>query len=184
MKRSTIAFALATILPGIIGCTKESIKNAWSTQETNIETFVNSQLSADSTRYAVYNEGTARVVITQGSGDSLASDGVISFYYAGYVFSSSTISSSTLFATNYEDIASSTGFSSLTDSTSMDILTVRLDTANFVSGLANGLVGVKGGEECYILFSGEHGFGNKALGAIPANSALCYHIWVESISND
>jgi FKBP-type peptidyl-prolyl cis-trans isomerase len=43
---------------------------------------------------------------------------------------------------------------------------------------------VKGGEECQILFTGKYGFGNKAFGIIPANSALVYKIWVESISND
>ena len=53
-----------------------------------------------------------------------------------------------------------------------------------VTGLRNGLVGVKGGEECYILFSGKYGFGNKQSGTIPANSALVYHVWVESLSNE
>ena len=35
-----------------------------------------------------------------------------------------------------------------------------------------------------LLFSGKYGFGNKPFGTIPANSALLYKIWVESISND
>jgi FKBP-type peptidyl-prolyl cis-trans isomerase len=53
-----------------------------------------------------------------------------------------------------------------------------------IPGLKAGLTGVKGGEECQIFFSGKYGFGNESVGIVPANSALVYKIWVESISND
>ena len=53
-----------------------------------------------------------------------------------------------------------------------------------VKGLRNGLVGVRAGEECEIIFSGKYGFGRKAFGIIPANSALLYKIWVHSISHE
>ena len=61
---------------------------------------------------------------------------------------------------------------------------LNLGEDELVEGLRNGLRGVRGGEECYILFSGKYGFGKKAFGTIPANSALAYHVWVESVSND
>ena len=53
-----------------------------------------------------------------------------------------------------------------------------------IEGLKNGLMGVKSGEECQILFSGKYGFGKKPFGIIPANSALLYEIWVVAVSND
>ena len=64
------------------------------------------------------------------------------------------------------------------------IKTITLSEAGLIDGLKKGLVGVMGGEECYILFSGKYGFGDRQLGTIPANSGLVYHIWVESISNE
>ena len=50
-------------------------------------------------------------------------------------------------------------------------------------GDGNGLYGVKAGQECYILFNGKYGFGNKPVGTVSANAALLYHIWVQSIQN-
>ena len=61
---------------------------------------------------------------------------------------------------------------------------MKLSESGFVKGLKYGLEGVKAGQECYILFSGKYGFGKRELGTIPANSALVYRIWVESITND
>ena len=71
----------------------------------------------------------------------------------------------------------------LTDEGSQ-ILTINMNDYRLLPGLKAGLIGVKGGEECQILFTGKYGFGNKEFGIIPANSALLYKIWVESISND
>lgn len=50
-----------------------------------------------------------------------------------------------------------------------------------IEGLRNGLEGVRAGEECYIVFSGKYGYGNKVHGNIPVNSALLYHIRVLSV---
>jgi FKBP-type peptidyl-prolyl cis-trans isomerase len=61
---------------------------------------------------------------------------------------------------------------------------VRPSEGELVDGLRRGLPGVKAGDECYILFSGKYGFGDRILGTIPANAALAYHIWVQSISNE
>ena len=91
--------------------------------------------------------------------------------------------SSNVFATNNESFASSIKWA-LSDSTSFDIMTVKMGEDDIVEGLRNGLVGVKGGEECYVMFNGKHGFGKKKISNIPANSALAYHLWIKSVTND
>lgn len=170
----------AAVLAG--ACTKEEIKSTYSKQETNIENFTNTVLKAVDTAYVVYNRGTTRVVVVPGEGDSLKVNGTVSFYYAGYVINSSTINSSSLFATNNANIAAESDWTLSEEN--YEPLTVKLNDSDFVDGLKYGLEGVKAGQECYILFSGKYGFGKKPLGTIPANAALAYHIWVDSVSND
>jgi len=171
--------AALTLLPA---CSKQTDQQIYDAQEKRIDTFVASALKKDGS-YAVYNRGSIRVVLTPvESGDSLRTDGVVSFYYALYQLSSTSISASNLIATNNRDVAGSSW--ALSDESVFDIETVKLDESGFVEGLKNGLVGVKTGMECYIVFSGEHGFGDRVLGQIPGNSALVYHVWVNSISNE
>lgn len=167
----------------MFACSKESIRSLYSTQETRIESFLNSQLSANPDAYVVRNGGVQRLVLTEGTGDSLRADGHIAFEWAGYVMNGSSLSASNLFGTNSLEIAESAGWT-LTDPSVFRIETLNLGTADLVPGLKRGLRGVRGGEECIILFSGEYGFGNKPLGTIPANAALAYRIRVESISNE
>ena len=121
------------------------------------------------------------LVTKEGEGEELKSNGSVAFYYAGYVFSSG-INSSNLFSTNHQETAASAGWT-LTDEDD-DILTINLESYELIPGLKSGLEGVKTGEECQILFSGKYGFGKKGVGIVPANSALVYKIWVESISNE
>jgi hypothetical protein len=120
-------------------------------------------------------------VTKEGEGEELKSNGSVAFYYAGYVFSSG-ISSSNLFSTNHQETAANAGWT-LTDEDD-DILTINLESYELIPGLKSGLQGVRSGEECQILFSGKYGFGKKGVGIVPANSALIYKIWVESISNE
>jgi len=165
-----------------LSCTSESLKTTFSKQETNIETYLTNQLSADSTYYVVSNGGSQRLVVSPGSGDSLSSSGTVSFYYAGYVLKSSTISSSNLFATNDTTIANYANWN-ISDSTLFHPDTVNLSDGTLVEGLRDGIIGVQAGEECYVLFSGKYGFGSHVLGTIPANSALVYYLRIESVSN-
>ena len=60
----------------------------------------------------------------------------------------------------------------------------NMSDARLIQGLKDGLIGVRAGEECEILFSGKYGFGNENFGIIPANSALLYKIWVVGVTND
>ena len=114
--------------------------------------------------------------------DTLHTGGTVSFYYAGYTLTSASVSSSNLFATNHKKTADAAGWQ-LSDTTAFHIRTLTLDD-QLLEGLRRGLEGVRNQDECYILFSGKYGYGSKAQGTIPARSALVYHIWVNSISND
>ncbi len=176
--------AIAAVLAALaVSCTKEDVKTTYSRQEQNIEAFVKSILSSVDTAYVVYNNGASRVVVSYGDGDSLSAGGNVAFRYAGYVLSGSSLGNSNLFSTNSSEVASAAGWS-LSDESMFEVKEADLDKSGFIEGLRYGLEGVRAGQECYILFSGKYGFGKRPLGTIPANSALAYHIWVESISND
>lgn len=174
--------AVAAMLAVSLSCTKGSVELAYSSQESRIENFVNSQLKADGEAYVVNNGGATRLVLKDGKGESLKSGGTVSFHYAGYVMTGSSLSTGSMFATNVSDLASALNWT--LSSEQAKVLTVNLSETDLLEGLAKGLEGVRGGEECIILFSGKYGYGNRQSGTIPANSALAYHVWVESISND
>lgn len=129
----------------------------------------------------VYNSGSARLVKEEGTGPGLNAGGNVAFYYAGYVFNGS-VSDANLFITNHQETAQKAKWT-LTDA-DYQIYEVSMQDTEFIEGLRNGLMGVRTGETCEILFSGKYGFGNDTFGIIPANSALFYRIWVVAVSND
>lgn len=129
----------------------------------------------------VRSGGANRLVLKEGEGEELERDGFVSFYYAGYKFTGS-FSSGNLFVTNHQATAEQSGWN-LTDA-DYQIYEINLADAKLVQGLKDGLLGVKAGEECEILFSGKYGFGDEKFGIIPANSALLYKIWVVGVAND
>ena len=126
-----------------------------------------------------YNGGAARLIKEEGVGEPLSERGAVSFYYAGYLFTSSP---STLFTTNHEATAQGAKFN-LTDA-DYAIFEADMRDVELLNGLRSGLIGVRSGEECEILFSGKYAFGNHMFGTIPANSALLFKIWVVGVSND
>lgn len=167
-----------------LSCSKEALQLTYDQQESRIESFVNAQLSSNEGAYVVYNGGSTRVTVTSNGSktDSLDTGGTVSFYYAGYVLSGTSLSPSSMFATNSEEVATASGWN--LDDAEYEIETVRQNDKNLLEGLRNGLLGVQSGGEYYILFSGKYGYGDKNVGTIPAKSALVYHIWVESYSNE
>ena len=190
MKKSTriltaSLLVAATLVPA---CNKASVELAYDKQETNIATFVEAQLKADETATVTYKDGVVRVVLhdtltREGLlADTLRAGGTVSFYYAGYTLPSSSVSNSNLFATNHQATADAAGWK-LADTTAFNIATLTLDD-HLLDGLQRGLEGVRNHDECYILFSGKYGYGSRKQGTIPARSALVYHVWVSSISND
>lgn len=165
----------------VSGCTKQSLENTYNNQESKIDTYINSLLAKDENLRVVHNSGAHRVVLVEGEGDELTSRGSVAFYYAGYVFTNG-LSASNLFFTNDQATAESANWK--VTGADFSVKVEDMADAELLKGLRNGLVGVKGGEECVIVFSGKYGFGKKAVGTIPANSALAYHVWVESVNND
>ena len=162
-------------------CIKEKLEETYNKQDEQIDKYITGLLEKNESYTATYNDGVSRLTTKVGEGPELSSNGSISFYYAGYTFGGS-ISNSNLFVTNHEPSATAAGWTLTEDEAKA--LTINMNDYRLLPGLKSGLTGVKGGEECQILFTGKYGFGNKAFGTIPANSALVYKIWVESISND
>lgn len=173
------AIAIAAILA--YSCTSETLQQTYSSQDAKIESFVEKELASKPQSRAVYNDGVVRLVLAEGSGDELRSDGTLSMYYAGYNFTNGSISDQALFVTNNKDVAAAAHWE-LSGEPSFEPVTINMNE-DLLDGLKKGLVGVKRGEECYILFSGKHAFGKVSVGTIPAKAPLAYHIWVNDIEN-
>lgn len=176
MKRLTVIFLCLT---AALSCLKQNREMIYANQETRIATFLQSKVS--DTTWFVNNDGAYRLTLKAGSGEALRSNGTVSFYYGGYVFNGS-VSSGNLFATNHKETASKASWDT-SDESRFVILTRSLPEANFVDGLARGLVGAQPGEHAYIVFSGQFGFGSRIHGSIPPNSALIYEVWIEGVNN-
>lgn len=205
MKIRLILLTLICIIAG--SCMKDKLETTYSKQETQIDAYItkNMVVKRDSTQMTVtpnaddpakndttytkvqwddtlrveYNKGAARLVKKEGTGERLSESGAVSFYYAGYIFTSQP---STLFATNNEETAKGANFT-LTDA-DYGLFEANMAQTEFIEGLKNGLIGVRTGEECEIIFSGKYGFGNEIFGTIPVNSALLYKIWDITVSNE
>ena len=181
MRRLSVLLTLAASLL-VVSCDKKRLESSYDTQEKYIEGIVSSLTKNNPDATVESNDGIVRVTVTRGEGAPLGENGAVAFYYAGYYLSGNSLSTSSLFVTNYETFANSVRWS-VTDSTSFGIMTLRLDESDIVEGLKKGLPGVKGGDECYILFNGRHGFGKKKIANIPSNAGLAWHLWVKSVSD-
>lgn len=199
MKSKSFTLIVLTLLIAAASCGKANLQTTYNNQESKIDKFISSldesyrkkNLDPDGNPTdsldIFHNKGSHRVVITRGlQGDDaqeLSETGTVCIYYAGYIFNGSAPAVSSLFTTNKEEIATDAKWDS-SDESLFEPLTVDMAKDDLLEGLMNGLVGVRQGEECYILFSGLHAFGNKKFGTVPANSALLFDVWVESLSND
>lgn len=179
--RYTVTLILVSAM-ALVSCTKESRELQYVNQESKIESFVQKRQADDPQTRVVHNGGATRVVVSEGTGIELTARGRVTIYYAGYNFSSGSVSNSTLFATNYKDFASSAGWK-LSDESVFAPLEIDLADKDILDGLRNGLEGVREGEECYILFSGKYAFGKSKIGTIPANSPLAFRVWVQQVEN-
>ena len=176
------ALAVLTVAAALAGCNKQNLQTTYDNQDKKIEQYVMSQISASKAQRVFTNAGSTRLVISEGAGvDSLSTEGSVTIYYAAYTFNGS-VSASNMFATNHGETARQNGWDVLSgiDTTAR---VLNLKDGDIVEGLRNGLFGVRTGEECLIMFSGKHGFGDRMVGTIPANSALLYHIAVLGIDN-
>lgn len=162
-------------------CIKEKLEETYNKQDEQIDKYITGLLEKNESYTATYNDGVSRLTTKSGEGPELSSNGSISFYYAGYTFSGS-INPASLFGTNHQATAEMAQWN-LTDP-DYSLLEVSLKDKGLLEGVRKGLIGAQAGEECEILFSGKHGFGNSTFGIIPAKSALAFKIWVVGVSND
>ena len=182
MRRLTVILGAALAFLAV-SCDKKGMETLYDKQEGYIESLTERFTSSAEGVTVDRNEGSVRVTVVHGDGPALQENGAVAFYYAGHFINGSTLSASNLFATNSETYANSVRWS-VTDSSSFAIVTVRLGQDEIVKGLRNGLPGVRAGDECYIMFNGQYGFGKKEIANVPSNSALAYHLWIKSVSND
>lgn len=182
-KSGIIVLVLLASIWSAVSCNKQ-LDTTFDQQEKAIETLVNDFVKADPSVKVYYRDGATRAILVHGAGDSLSAAGAVSFYYAGHYISGRSLSADNLFATNNKAYARSVKWE-ISDSSVFSIMTLNLSDGGWIEGLRKGLVGVQAGEECYVMFSGKHGFHrNKQVGPIPANSALAYHLWIQSVSNE
>ena len=176
--RIYILLAAAALL---LSCSKDR-DLLYSNQEAKIESFVDKQLSSNPDIRVVHKGGATRVVLVEGEGPELTPRGKATVSFAGYDFTNGSIGSSSLFATNSRDMASSSGWT-LSDESVFEALELDMTDRGLLQGLRDGMEGVREGEECYILFNGKYAFGKSKIGTIPANAALAFRIWVLSVEN-
>ncbi len=182
MRKILIAASILLTILASNSCVKAKLEETYNKQEEQIDSYITAQRSKDTTYTVSYNDGAARLTKIQGTGEELSENGSVSFYYAGYTFSGSSISNSNMFVTNHQATAETSGW--LLSDTDYTPLKIKMAEEDLLRGVKNGLLGVKAGEECEILFSGKYAFGNKRFGMIPAKTALAFKIWVIEVSNE
>lgn len=173
------AAVLTTLFPS---CSQTETENTYTQQDKNIESIVSSLAPEGSETTVDYFDGSVRVTVEHGEGTALEGNGRVSFYYVGHIINSSSLSSGNMFATNSKEFAESAQWT-VSDTAMFKISTVNLSEDKLVKGLRKGIVGVKSGDECYILFNGRNGFGKHKTGTVPGNSALAYHLWITDVAN-
>ena len=184
-----ISPALAAALFYLVcaGCTSQNLEKTYATLEENIDKYITTNFS-DSSLYTIHrNAGSNRITVNPSDSsdfempsDTLMAGGNVVFDYAMYIFGNSFPPTNMIAATTQE-LADQGGLWG--DSTVFQPVSVNLSDRHLLEGLRNGLLGVYAGEECYIIFSPEYGFGNDEVNAIPKMSSLMYHIWIHSIEN-
>ena len=167
-----------TLLVMTAACKKEERELMFTNQETKIEAYVQKCLSGGSATRVEYLDGAVRLVLTEGSDVDLNARGRVTFLYAGYDFTSGSIAETNMFATNNPSLSWN-----VSDSTVFQPVTVDMAEGSLMEGLQKGIIGVRAGEECYILFSGKYGLGKNRLGTIPANAPLAFHLWIQNVEN-
>jgi len=66
----------------------------------------------------------------------------------------------------------------------VDSSMVRVGKGDLITGLDRGLIGARLGQESLIFFPAHLGYGKKALGLVPENSALMFNLLVSEIKKN
>lgn len=180
MKNPFIHLRIAAVVSAFMiatSCANEEKALTIADQEAAIDSYISGNFSGYP---LVHRNGSNRITVdTTAEGtvtDSLVYGDSLYFYYAGYIFNSSP---SSLFATNNKDVAEQNGFT--TDNPDYSVKKVLFTDGCMVSGLVNGLYGVREGGHYIILFSAKYGFYDTYVYNIPKMSALAYEIWVDRV---
>lgn len=176
MKRITVCLYILAAIAAAASCSNKDKELKIADQEASIDSYIANNFSDSK---VVHRNGSNRVILDStvlSLTDSLVYGDSLHLYYAGYVFTSSP---SQLFCTNNEYVATESGFS-ITDP-DYSIKKILFSKDCMISGLVNGLYGVREGEHCLILFSAKYGFYDEAVYNIPELSALAYEIWVDRV---
>ncbi len=161
----------------IVCCTKEDRKVQIATQIKDIDAYA--KAAVKSGKNVVLNNGSTRVIITEGVGESLMVGDSVFFDFAGYIFKSGL---GKLFETNVPSIANAAGINIY--NRDFDYGRGLVGKGLFVSGLDHGLLGAKNGEHSYIVFPASQGFGNNDVGLVPKLSPLIFEVWIKEIKKN
>jgi len=171
-----IPFFVFTVAFLVLSCAKDDREINLLQQETSIESYVK---TFSEQRVEVYNK-VWRVVLEEGAESAEAQKGDSVFFdYAAYIFSSGKGS---LFSTNKRSIAESAKMTQ--DVSLFKKWKVLLGNGELITGLEEGLTGVKRGERCYVVFSSRKGFGPVQIGLVPKLSPLIYEVWITDVKKN
>ena len=163
-------------------CAKQSLQATYDKQTTYIENFVEARLKETPDAVLTRGEGAYRLTVSSTAAEedpALQWGHRVKLNYGCFVLTSATLTSGNLVSTNIKDLATQAGWT-LSDESIFQPVPLTLDDS-LVPGFADGLTGVKAGDEAYILFTGEYGYGKNERGTIPALSALAYYVQIEEI---
>ena len=158
-----------------LSCQKQEQEISVASQEKSIESFVKSHTG----KRVVLKGGVNRVVIEEGTGDTLANGDSLILEYAAFIFSSGK---GVIFDTNIPEIATVAGID--ISNSGMANFGIELGTTSLLEGVELGLTGVRKGEHSYILFSSRFGYGNKVIGIVPKYSPLIFEVWVKDVKKN
>ena len=159
------------------GCTKEDREVQLAQQIKDIDSFTKSYVSNG--KRLVISKGSSRVVIQEGIGDTLMVGDSVFFDFAGYIFQSGL---GMLSDTNVQTIGETMGVNIYNRGFNFGKGVVG--KSMFISGLDQGLLGVKSEEQAYIIFPANLGFGNKDVGLVPKMSPLIFEVWIKEIKKN
>lgn len=166
----------------LASCAKESLQATYDKQTTYIENFVEARLKEKPDAVLTRQDGAYRLTLGSTAADdapALEWGHRVKLNYGCFVLASASLSGSNLVSTNIKALAEQASWT-LSDESVFQPVTLTLDSS-LVPGFAYGLTGVKAGDEAYILFTGEYGYGKRERGTIPALSALAYYVQIEEI---
>ncbi|OFY38604.1 MAG: hypothetical protein A2X18_00195 [Bacteroidetes bacterium GWF2_40_14] len=176
MKKPLIAILLG-LFTFMAGCTKEDKELQLAQQIKDIDSFTKNQVLSG--KRLALNQGSSRIVIAEGVGDTLMVGDSVAFDFAGYVFQSGL---GMLFETNVPEIAETLGINIY--NRGFDFGKGVIGKSMFIDGLDKGLRGAKKGEHSYIVFPANLGYDKKDVGLVPKMSPLIFEVWIKAIKKN